>query len=189
MLNLYSFIRMFGLFILRFFNRRLKDKYNYWKVIWKSRNKWKYKKIMAIASGGGHWIQLLRTRPAYKNTDLFFVTTHKGYKKDISLNRFYNVIDGNQNTKFKLLLMAFQVLLIIIKESPNVIITTGAAPGFFALFFGKIFRRKTVWIDSIANAEELSLSGKKAKRFADLYLTQWEDLAKKDGPKYYGAVL
>jgi hypothetical protein len=70
-----------------------------------------------------------------------------------------------------------------------VIISTGAAPGFFALMFGKILMRKTIWIDSMANADEMSLAGKKIKPFADIWLTQWEELSLPEGPGYQGQVL
>lgn len=69
------------------------------------------------------------------------------------------------------------------------IISTGAAPGYFALRMGKWFRARTVWVDSIANVEELSLSGARAGRHADLWLTQWEHLAQPGGPEYRGSVL
>ena len=42
---------------------------------------------------------------------------------------------------------------------PDVVITTGAAPGYFAVRIGKLLGARVVWVDSIANAEELSLSG------------------------------
>jgi hypothetical protein len=44
-------------------------------------------------------------------------------------------------------------------------------------------------VDSIANAEQLSVSGQKVKPFADLWLTQWPHLEGKDGPYYRGAVI
>ena len=47
----------------------------------------------------------------------------------------------------------------------------------------------TVWIDSIANVEELSMSGRHARRHADVWLTQWPHLAQPDGPHYRGGVL
>ena len=72
---------------------------------------------------------------------------------------------------------------------PDAVITTGAAPGYFALRLGRLFGARTIWIDSMANAEELSLSGQKARRHADLWLTQWEHLAKPDGPQFLGSVL
>ena len=53
-----------------------------------------------------------------------------------------------------------------------------------------LFGIKTIWIDSIANCERMSSSGKQARRFADQWLTQWPDLAGgPQGPDYWGAVL
>ena len=66
---------------------------------------------------------------------------------------------------------------------------TGAAAGFLMCFWGKIFGAKVIWIDSIANVDELSMAGQMAGKFADLWLTQWPHLARADGPEYAGAVL
>jgi hypothetical protein len=48
---------------------------------------------------------------------------------------------------------------------------------------------KTIWIDSIANVESMSMTGQKVGRFADMWLTQWPHLARPEGPFYVGAVL
>ena len=48
---------------------------------------------------------------------------------------------------------------------------------------------RTLWIDSVANGEELSMCGKLSKRFAHQCWTQWEHLAGPDRPRYHGAVL
>jgi hypothetical protein len=69
------------------------------------------------------------------------------------------------------------------------VITTGAAPGYFAIRIGNLFGARTIWVDSIANGEELSLSGQKAGPHAALWLTQWAHLAKAEGPHYRGSVL
>jgi hypothetical protein len=82
-----------------------------------------------------------------------------------------------------------EVFWIICKERPDIVISTGAAPGYLAIRVGKLFGARSVWVDSIANAEQLSMSGAMAGRYADLWLTQWPDLAKPDGPHYRGAVL
>ena len=81
------------------------------------------------------------------------------------------------------------MLWLVIRERPDVVVTTGAAPGYFALRFGKWIGAKTIWIDSIANLERMSLSGERVRRYADLWLTQWAHLAKSDGPVFLGAVL
>ncbi|MEP4153274.1 MAG: glucuronosyltransferase, partial [Lentilitoribacter sp.] len=88
----------------------------------------------------------------------------------------------------------FQIFIILVKERPNIVISTGAAPGFFALKLAKIMGAKTIWVDSIANAETLSLSGEKIAGSADIWLTQWEHIAKsyengKRSPGYKGSVI
>ena len=71
----------------------------------------------------------------------------------------------------------------------------GAAPGFFAISLARLVGARSVWVDSIANAEELSLSGQKATRVATLTLTQWPSLgealptdaaARRRGTVYFG---
>jgi hypothetical protein len=52
-----------------------------------------------------------------------------------------------------------------------------------------LLRSKTMWIDSIANCEQMSLSGLRARRFCDVWLTQWPHLQKTGGPDFWGAVL
>jgi UDP-N-acetylglucosamine:LPS N-acetylglucosamine transferase len=105
-------------------------------------------------------------------------------------SKFYKLKDANLKSKLALLILAVQVFFLIIKERPQVIISTGAAPGFFAIFFAKVlFNSKTIWIDSIANGEEPSLSGLKVRKWADLWLTQWPDVAEVFKMKYVGELL
>lgn len=59
----------------------------------------------------------------------------------------------------------------------------------FCLLAGKLTGKRTIWIDSVANVEKLSLSGKLAGHIATLWLTQWQHLSRPDGPHYAGAVL
>jgi len=146
------------------------------------------KKILAVASGGGHWIQLLRLRPSFEAHNVQYVTTHKDFGKKVN-SAPYVVKDANADKKFALLVLFIQMFWCFVKTRPDVVISTGAAPGFAALFWGKIFRAKTIWIDSIANAEELSSSGRKAKYFADVWLTQWSHLATEEGPDCKGKVV
>lgn len=85
--------------------------------------------------------------------------------------------------------MIGQVCLIILRERPDVVISTGAAPGAVALRIGKWLGAKTVWIDSIANVEKISMSGSKVGKFSDLWLTQWEHLTNDHGPSFRGGHL
>lgn len=146
-------------------------------------------KVLAISSGGGHWVQLRRLVPAFDGCELVFVTVNAAYRPEVAAYRFYAINDATRWNKFKLALMLLRILKILIRERPDVVISTGAAPGFFAVRLGKWLGARTVWIDSIANVETLSMSGQKIGPHADLWLTQWPHLAAPDGPQYVGQVL
>lgn len=147
------------------------------------------RRILAVASGGGHWIQLKRLRPAFEGCETVWVTVHPAYREDVTPARTYVVNDATRWDRLGLVALSFRILRILVREQPDVVVTTGAAPGYFAVVFGKLLRARTVWIDSIANVDELSGSGARVGRFADLWLTQWAHLARERGPRYEGAVL
>lgn len=147
------------------------------------------KRVLAVSSGGGHWIQLQRIMPAFSDQRVAYVTTLRGYRSEVGSARFYVVPDASRWNPIGLIRMALKLAWIIVRERPDLVISTGAAPGFFALRLGKVLGATTVWVDSMANVEELSLSGKKAGPYADLWLTQWPHLARPEGPFFVGGVL
>lgn len=155
-------------------------------------------RIVAVASAGGHWVQLMRLRAAWEGCDVTYITTDPGLAETLRQDaatrgefepKLHIIIDANRWRKRRLALQMLQVLMLMLRLRPDAVISTGAAPGYFALRFGKLLGARTVWIDSVANAEELSLSGLKIGKHADLWLTQWEHLVQPDGPHYWGTVL
>ncbi len=150
----------------------------------------KRKKLLAVASAGGHWVQLNRMMPAFENHRVHWISTAPGLAIKVCKGQgFTPVRDANMWDKPGLLLMAMQVAWRVLLFRPDVVITTGAAPGYFAIVFAHLLGAKTIWVDSVANADELSLAGRKAKRWATHWLTQWPELAQEDGPYYIGSVL
>ena len=149
----------------------------------------KCRRLLAVASGGGHWVQLLRVKEAFETCDITFVSINEAYRSQVANYRFYLVDDATRWNKVGLIRMALRLAWIIWKEKPDVVISTGAAPGYVALRLGRLTGARTIWLDSIANVEQLSLSGMRIGRYADLWLTQWPHLAKPQGPHYAGTVL
>ena len=148
------------------------------------------KKILAVASGGGHWLQMRRLYPAFDGLDTAFVSVHPNYAQQVPGHRFYAVRDITRWDRWGLLVLVLQLTRILLIERPRVVITTGSAPGLFALTLAKfLLRARTIWIDSIANCEQLSSSGRRARFVADVWLTQWPQLSGPDGPGHLGAVL
>lgn len=152
-------------------------------------DKTKKKKVLAVASAGGHWIELLRIRPAFNPFHVVYVSTNKGNVHEVQGYEFHHIANATRRSFYNFFVMFFQLLGLILKIRPKVIVTTGSAPGLMALAVGKLCRVKTVWIESISSVDEPSTSGKNARFFADLYLTQWEHLEKEEGPKFKGTIL
>lgn len=151
--------------------------------------------VMAISSAGGHWVQLMRLRPVWEGLTVTYVTTDPGSEGPLRAESggaemgFRVITEANRWQKARLVKQLGQLVLIFLRTRPDVVITTGAAAGYFALRLGRLFGARTIWVDSMANAEEMSLSGKHARAYADLWLTQWEHLATPDGPSFLGSVL
>lgn len=148
------------------------------------------KKILAVASAGGHWTEMLLLKEAFADHDVAFVCTMEMYRSEVAPHRFYAIPGVSRLRKRSIAVSIAKLLIILVKEKPDIVITTGSAPGLLAIFFGKMLGARTLWIDSIASVEHLSFSGRMAKKCADLWLTQWPHLADAvNGPNYRGSVL
>jgi len=155
-------------------------------------------KVLAISSAGGHWVQLQRLRQAWDGCQVTYVTTQDGYRTRVMADakargqlqpNYYVVPDATRWQKFRLVWQMLKIMAIFIRIRPDAVVSTGAAPGYFAVRIGRLTGASTVWVDSIANAEILSLSGQKAGAHANVWLTQWPHLASPGGPIYKGSVI
>lgn len=136
------------------------------------------KKILAISSIGGHWIQLLRiAKPLEVNFDVTYMCTHDKCATMVEGHSFYKIQDFSRWNAYMFLPTFWRALKILRKIKPDAVITTGAAPGLVCILAAKLCGIKSIWIDSVANVEHLSGSGKVARKFADKIYTQWPDLA------------
>lgn len=148
------------------------------------------KKILAVASKGGHWAELLRiTRPMEEHFDICYVSTSLDREMDVMGRRFRCIGDFSRSDAVKCLPIFLRSLQIVLKEKPNIVISTGAAPGLMMLFAGWLLGRKTIWVDSLANVERLSVCGRVASHFASRTYVQWKDLQRDGKTIFAGNVL
>lgn len=154
-------------------------------------DKTKKRKVLAIASPGGHWIQLNKIcNPLDEQFDMVYVTPGAQYASNGGdSRRVITITDASADSKHKLIPLAFQLLSIFIKERPSAIISTGAAPGAIAFLLAKALPIKTIWVDSIANVSQLSRSGRMVKKHANQVITQWEPLSDGEQVIYKGSIL
>ena len=146
------------------------------------------RKVLAVASGGGHWVQLRRVIPALDDHRVIYLTIHPTYRTDVPDAKVHVVNDATRWDRIGSIRMALRILWVVLRERPDVVLTTGAAPGYFAILFGRLIGARTIWLDSIANVEHVSMSGQMVRRYAHLWLTQWPHLARPEGPEFAGRV-
>jgi len=145
--------------------------------------------VLAISSPGGHWVELTRLFPAFEGRSVEYAATDAGRAIDVPGGRLHVFADANLRTPWRLVLCASQVLGLVLRFRPRVIVTTGAAPGFLAVLLGQLVGARCVWLDIFGLVDHMTLSGRMARPFADLYLVQWPHLARPNGPHYRGSLL
>jgi UDP-N-acetylglucosamine:LPS N-acetylglucosamine transferase len=146
-------------------------------------------RLLALASGGGHWVQLLRLRPAFAGFEVAYVSMFESYAETVSGSRFYIVPDASRFDLKSFAPVIAQAVKILAKERPQMVVTTGSAPMLAFILLARLSGRRTLWIDSIANSERLSSSGRLAKKLAHKVISQWPDVAAREGVECWGRVI
>jgi len=146
-------------------------------------------RVFAVASGGGHWEELRLLRQSFEGAEVTYATTLAGLASRDNIPNLVVVPDCNRNRPLESLRCLTSLFIAILRVRPHVVISTGALPGYLALSVAKVLRKKTIWVDSVANAAEISMAGQKARRWADLWLTQWPQIAERNSVEYSGSVL
>ena len=147
--------------------------------------------IALVASAGGHLSQLCKVAQAWSDRSTFWVTTTHIVSGSLGEgSKVYVVGECNREHLSRVILVLFRCLYIVVKERPDVVISTGAAPGCLMCLLGRLLGARIVWLDSITNVGRVSLSGRLVRPFADLFLVQWPELAKKyRGAQYVGTIV
>jgi UDP-N-acetylglucosamine:LPS N-acetylglucosamine transferase len=147
------------------------------------------KRLLAVASGGGHWVQMMRLRPAFAGVDVSFATPDASAAAIVAPAPVYIYPDSNKDAPLRLIMTALHLAVIVLKVRPDVVISTGAAGGYIAIRIARLMGARTMFIDSIANAQELSVSARLSRGVAHRVLSQWPNVASATGTEFSGAVI
>lgn len=128
-------------------------------------------------------------RPALESFDVYFATTDPELPARDNLSHAFTLPDTNRHRPGTALRCLWAAWRICRKLRPEFVISTGALPGLMCVIAGRLNGARVIWIDSIANSEQPSLSGTCARWFSTLWLTQWQHLARPSGPSFEGALL
>lgn len=145
-------------------------------------------RVLAIASGGGHFVQLMRLSPAWAGHRVTVATVDHSTRALAGDVPFFTFHDVSRADWWRVPMVTLEIARILLIVRPQVIITTGALPGLIACALARPFGTRSLWVDSVANSETLSGSGGQAGRVCSKVVTQWPHLASRD-VDHWGSVL
>jgi len=145
----------------------------------------KKKKVLFISSTGGHLNELLQLSPLFEKYNYHIITEKDKSNKDLK-NKFGDKISFlPYGTRAKLLQYIFiyfylclKTIYFYFKLRPNVIVTTGTHTAGPMCYLGKIFGSKIIYIETYANKNKKTATGRLVYPIADLFIVQWKEMLK-----------
>ena len=130
------------------------------------------KKVLFISSTGGHLTELLQLSPLFEKYDYHIIT-----EKD-KVNEHLKETYGEK--------IDFKTVYYYFKLRPKVIVTTGTHTAGPMCILGKIFGSKIIYIETFANTNKKTATGRLIYPIADLFIVQWEEMLKIYPKAVYG---
>ena len=139
----------------------------------------KDKKICLVGSSGGHLTHLYMLKSFWKDKERFWVTFDKEDANSLLKGeKVYNCyFPTNRNLK-NLIKNSVLALKIIVKEKPDLIISSGAAVAVPFFYIGKLFGAKLIYIEVFDRIDKSTLTGKLVYPITDRFIVQWEEMKK-----------
>ena len=90
---------------------------------------------------------------------------------------------------FKYLFLCIKTIYLYLKLRPKVIITTGTHTAGPMCILGKLCGSKIIYIETFANRNRKTATGRLVYPIADLFIVQWEELLKIYPKAVYGGAI
>lgn len=141
------------------------------------------KKVLFIASTGGHFSELMQLSSMFKKYD-YHIITEKTKTNTNLVDKYPGKVDylifGSKDHLFSYLFKfaanCFKSVYLYLKIRPKVIITTGTHTAVPMCYIGRLFGSKVIFIETFANSKTKTLAGKLVYPIANLFLVQWEEM-------------
>ena len=151
------------------------------------------KKVLFISSTGGHLNELLQLSPLFGKYDYKIITEKdkisEGLKEKYK-DRIEYLPYGTRSHLLKYIFIYFYLILktiyLYFKIRPKVIVTTGTHTAGPMCYLGKIFGSKIIYIETFANIDRKTATGRLIYPIADLFIVQWEEMLKLYPKAVYG---
>ncbi len=147
--------------------------------------------IALVASSGGHLYELWSLREFAGPRSRFWVSFDTEDARHLLRGEktywAYHPTNRSIVNFLKNILLALRVLR---RERPACLVSTGAGVGVSFIYAARLLGIRTVYLESFTRITDLSLSGRLVYPVVNLFLVQWEHLARRyPRALYRGAVV
>ncbi len=175
-------------------NYTLENTKKNWEKLFNELDKKSNKKVLFISSTGGHLNELLMLNSMLYKYKYQLITektdSSKNLKKKYGHKNTHFLIYGTRKKKliypFVLTINTIISFIYYLRFRPKYIVTTGAHTAGPICCIGKIFGSKIIFIETFANRNTKSATGKIVYKFADLFIVQWKEMKKQYKDSIYG---
>lgn len=139
------------------------------------------KKVCFAASSGGHFEQISMLKPLMDEYDSIVITEATEYKVSIKGKKMYYLHQVNRKEwtlPVWMIVNTLKSFVLLVKEKPDVVITTGVLAMIPLCLIAKAFGKKLVYIESFAKISSPTETGRFLYRFADQFYVQWQSMKK-----------
>ena len=126
-----------------------------------------------VDSPGGHLAELRRATEGILFTNCYHVTYASDRAPDPNATRTWLICHPRRSV-WRTLVNAAQSLLILLRERPEIVVSTGADVAAASLILGKLLGARILFIETGGTLTP-SLTGRLVYPFADLFMVQWPE--------------
>lgn len=153
------------------------------------------KKVLFISSTGGHLEEMLKLKELFSKYESLLITEKNKTTQNLNLSIpiKYLAFGTRKHLFHYFFIFSWNILksfFFFATFRPDVIITTGAHTCIPMIFLAYFFKKKILYIESIARVNSSSMTGRMIEKKADKLIVQWEEMLDVySQAEYHGQIL
>lgn len=134
-------------------------------------------KVCLVGSSGGHLTHLYMLKPFWQDKERFWVTFDKEDARSLLQGeKMYSCYFPTNRSLKALIINTCLAIKVILKEKPDLIISSGAAVAVPFFYFGKLMGAKLIYVEVFDRIDKPTVTGKMVYPIVDKFVVEWEEM-------------
>ncbi|MDQ1143759.1 beta-1,4-N-acetylglucosaminyltransferase [Bacillus sp. SORGH_AS 510] len=134
-------------------------------------------KVCLVGSSGGHLTHLYMLKPFWQEKERFWVTFDKEDARSLLKGeKMYSCYYPTNRSLKALIINTCLAIKVILKEKPDLIISSGAAVAVPFFYLGKLLGAKLIYVEVFDRIDKATVTGKMVYPIVDKFVVEWEEM-------------